>query len=49
MGLFENRSVSTRPTGLRNLKHGISDEINAITPAMVLLVMENILNPGHQS
>jgi hypothetical protein len=49
MGLFENRSVSTRPANLHNLKHGISDEISAITPAMVLRVMENILNPGHQS
>jgi hypothetical protein len=49
MGLFGTRSVSTRPADLHNLKRGISDKINAITPAMILRAMENVLNPGHQS
>jgi hypothetical protein len=44
MGIFENRRVSTCPTDLHNLEQGISDDISAITPAMLLRVMENILN-----
>jgi len=45
MRLFENRSFSTRPTDLHNLEQGISVEVIAITPATLLRVMENILNP----
>jgi len=48
MRLFGNRSFSTRPTDLHNLEQGISDEIIASTPATLLRVMENVLNPGHQ-
>jgi hypothetical protein len=37
-----------RPADLRNLKQTISDEINAIPPAMLLRLMESVLNRVHQ-
>jgi hypothetical protein len=48
-GWLKSKVFQARPADLHNLKQRISDEINAIPPAMLLRVMESVLNRVHQS
>jgi hypothetical protein len=46
MVLLEEKSV---PNTLRNLRKGISEQISAVSLAMLLRVMESAMNKVHQS
>jgi hypothetical protein len=46
MVLLENKSV---PNTLRNLREGISEQISAVSLAMLLRVMENLMRKVHQT
>jgi hypothetical protein len=48
-GYLKSKVFQTRPAGLNKLKQRISEEINAISPAMLLRVMESVMNRVHQS
>jgi hypothetical protein len=45
---LKSKEFETRPAELHNLKQSISDEINAIPPAMLLRIMESVLDQLHQ-
>jgi hypothetical protein len=47
-GYLKSKVFQARPADLHNLKHSASDEISAIPPAMLLRVMESVLNGVHQ-
>jgi hypothetical protein len=48
-GYLKSKVFQTRPADLINLKQRISERINAISPAMLLRVMESVMNLTHQS
>jgi hypothetical protein len=47
-GYLQSKVFQARPADLHNLKQRISDDINAIPPAMLLRVMGSVLNRMHQ-